>query len=142
MSECGDLEDHVFNRSPAIRVSFRAGAAPMSADILAIGMAFSNTFTHNVAGSTGGALVRGIRPGTTCGVFRTVHICRVPIDFRLLRSAKTSVITMTGSITFTPNSDASIGGGLVRRPGTNCGVTSSSIKFCAVSVDCRCITMA
>ena len=60
----------------------------MSADILAIGMAFSNTFTHNVAGSTGGALVRGIRPGT------------------------------------------------------NCGVTSSSIKFCAVSVDCRCITIA
>jgi hypothetical protein len=116
----------------------------MSADILAIGMAFSNTFTHNVAGSTGGALVRGIRPGTICGVLRTVPSCRVAVDFRLLRSAKTSVITMTGSITFTPNCDASIGGGLVRghRPGTNCGVTSSSIKFCAVSVDCRFITIA
>jgi hypothetical protein len=107
-------------------------------------MAVSNTFTHNVAGSTGGALVRGFRPGTICGVSRTVHFCRVSIDFRLLRSAKTSVISMTGSITFTPNFDASIGGGLVRgrRPGTNCGVTSSSIKFCAVSVDCRFITIA
>ena len=114
----------------------------MSADILAIGMAFSNTSTHNVAGSTGGVLVRGFRTGTPCGVFRTVHFCRVSIDFRLLRSAKTSVITMTGSITFTPNSDASIGGGLVRRPGMNCGVTLSSIKFCGVSDDCRFTTIA
>jgi hypothetical protein len=46
---------------------------------------------------------------------------------------------MAGSNTFTLNYDTSIGGELTRglRPGTNCGVTSSSIIFCAVSGDLR-----
>ncbi len=142
MPDCGDFEDVAFRFGPVLRVSFRACAAPLSAYILATGMAVSNTFTLNYEASTVGTLVRGLRPGTICGVLRTVPSCRASIDFRLHRSAKTSVISMIGAITLTPIFDASIGDGLVRRPGTNCGVTLSSIMFCAVSVDCRFITCA
>jgi hypothetical protein len=99
-------------------------------------MAVSNTFAITLEACTVDAVlvVLGVHRLTACS--RSI---RMPIV-----AAYILAIGMAGSKTSTPKFDASIGGGLVlgRQPGTNCGVTSSSIKFCAVSVDCRVITLA
>jgi len=77
----------VFRTFHYCRVSIDFRLLTMSADILAIGMAVSNSSTLDFDALTVGTLVRVFRPGTICGVFRTVPFCRVSIDFRLLTIA-------------------------------------------------------